>query len=478
MHDVRDVARARILLRRRSNDLRDYMYVYRCRWRGGIDGARQNRSFVLGDRGQFPVRKPNERQMGLLQWWSQRRGGNQKAETTRRGNSGDAENAEVAGEKDPVESTTNTSKFTLARLPSKLVVDVDFAKDEQGKMPVCELVHMVVDSVTIPDLDLTCLPKGRKKAVERQALKSFCTVSIGKQTYVTPDNKLTTFEHDEGDGATNSGRGAIVRHGCGATFVVSQQGATKLRAGVYCRGRLDGALKNRFIGYGLLDLEALIRHAEQDDRAVSVGNTPGKLPSYLYETRVDIMSPSGDVVVGELKMNGRAANVVKLEEQLWVKLLTIGDWSDAEGLDFEEFLCVMEAFGSEVGDRELFQVFEGARELSADEDSTRVDVVSLARALSNESAPGADFCRYVPFCPVDGAVFSTDPAEGANNILYCWLALSESIGDSREMKAGYLTESEASRAWALKLTEWNGFDYRRKKRGGVRVDCSPNSLNP
>ena len=337
-------------------------------------------------------------------------------------------------------------------------------------MPVCELVHMVVESVTIHDLNLTCLPKGRKKAAERQALKSFCTVSIGKQTYVTPDSKLTTFEDEEGDGGSHSGRGAIVRHGCGATFVVSQQGATKLRAGVYCRGRLDGALNNRFIGYSLLDLEALIRSAERDDRAVSVGNVTGKLPSYLYEARVDILSPSGDVVVGELKMNARAANLVKLEEQLWVKLLTIGDWSDTEGLDFEEFLCVMEAFGSEVGDREMFEVFERARGLSADVDSTRVDVVSLARALSTESSPGAAFFRYVPFCPVDGAVFSTDPAEGGNNILYCWLALSESIGDSREMKAGYLTESEASRAWALKLTEWNGFDYRRKKKGGVRID--------
>ncbi len=407
------------------------------------------------------------KEMGLRQWWSRRRGGNLTGEASRRGDAGDGESAEVAREKSGV---PNSSTFTLARLPSRLVVDVDFVKDAQGTMPVCELVHMVVESVVIHDI--SCLPEGRKRAAERQSLKSFCTVSIGKQTYVTPDGKLATFDDEGGDGGTRSGRGAIVQHGCGATFVVSQQGAKKLRAGVYCRGRLDGALKNRFIGYSLLDLDGLLRKAQRDNRAVSVGSAgEGKLPSYLYEARVDILSPSGDVVVGELRMDARAASVVKLEEQLWVKLLTIGDWSDAEGLDFEELLCVMDAFGSEVGDRELFEVFERARELSSDEDSTRVDVVSLARVLSSESAPGANFCRYVPFCPVDGAMFSTDPAEGANNILYCWLALSESIGDTRgEMKAGYLTESEASRAWALRLTEWNGFHHRLKKRGGVRVD--------
>ena len=146
--------------------------------------------------------------MGLRRWWSRRRGGDHHRRL---------DTVDTVDELDTVDenetnrpgtsSTTSPSSptFTLARLPSRLVVDVDFAKDWQGKMPVCELVHMVVERV-IFDLDKTCLPEGRKKAAERQALKSFCTVSIGKQTYVTPDSKLVTFEDEGGEGGERKRR--------------------------------------------------------------------------------------------------------------------------------------------------------------------------------------------------------------------------------------------------------------------------------
>ena len=465
-------------------------------WRWSDDATRGPFSRPLLS--AFP-RTTDERKtktMGLRSWWTRRRGGKPIDSVSR--------SVEWRGEKDSEARGVSEKKsrglsscptLSLARLPSKLVVDVDFAKDAEGKIPMCQLVHLVVDTATIFDMDLTCLPARRKKAAERNALKSFCTVSIGRQTFVTPDQKFTTVEEEGGDEEDDAGagevgglrgKGAVVRHECGATFVVSEQGAKKLRVGLYCRGRLDGALKNRFIGYSTLDLEELISNAAEDDRAVDVegASEHKKLPSFMYEARVDILSPSGDVIVGELKIHARAASVIKLEEQLWVKLLTIGDWSDTDGLDYEEFMCVMEAFGSDVSDQEFFDVFERARRLSDDPDATRLDVLSIARALSNEKNPGENFSRYVPFCPVDGAVFSTDPAEGASNVLYCWLALAESVGDAGgEMKAGFLTESEASRAWALKLTEWNGFDYRRKKKGGatkqlggLRVGASAHSI--
>ena len=419
------------------------------------------------------------------------------------------------------------SEICLARLPSRLLVDVDFLKELGGsdvsQSQRCQLIHLVVDSVKIDDGG--CLPH-RGKAAEKQRLKSFCTVSIGRQTFVTPDQVIQKDRHEcanreggdaGGTGGTEDKEGAdampsstqssfVVRHDCGATFVVSDQGATKLRVGVYCRGRLDGALKNKFIGFSLLDLEPLIRVASLDDREMTLddvrsqgrdmdGKGSGKLPGHLYQTKVDVCAPSGDVVVGELTINARAASVVKLEEQLWMKLLTIGDWDESDGLDYDEFQCVLQAFGSDASSSDFFDVFEKARELASmanpeAETATKLDVVSIAKALTrtNETdEPGANLCRFVPYCPVDGAVFPTDPACGASNVLYCWLALSQSIGDAGgEMKAGYLTESEASRAWALKLTEWNGIHPSRKKKvsssskaknlGGLRVGASAHSI--
>ena len=445
--------------------------------------------------------------MGLGSWWRSRQ--------SRRGHpDGTKESKAPGGNPDgerpkPKRQGKSSQRIELARLPSRLLVDVDFLKEQgpethdastsRSQSQRCQLIHLVVDSVKV--LDAASLPP-RKKAVEQEKVKSFCTVSIGKQTFVTPDQAVQKEESGDDQHPFS------IKHGCGATFVVSEQGATKLRVGVYCRGRLDGALKNKFVGYSLVDLDPLIRAAIRDDMDVALDGasrmSDGKLPSHLYESKVDVCAPSGDVVVGELTINARAAGVAKLEEELWIKLLTIGDWDESDGLDFDEFRCVMQAFGSDASDEDYFGVFERARELEMAqasekdaETATKLAVVSIARALSTsddgDELPGANLSRFVPYCPVDGAVFPTDPASGASNVLYCWLALSQSVGDAGgEMKAGYLTESEASRAWALKLTEWNGIHYPRragrksggssaskrsaKQLGGLRVGSSAHSI--
>ena len=151
----------------------------------------------------------------------------------------------------PLKSTACSGRVIhLAKLPSRYLVDLDLttARDENSNSSptiaadACELVHLVVQTI---ELECQWVPKRH-----RYTLKTFCTVSIGKQTYVGPDIKAVP-RNENGDKFS-------MECNYGATFVMNQGGASKVRVAVYCRGRLDGALKNRFIGYGIIDLGPMI----------------------------------------------------------------------------------------------------------------------------------------------------------------------------------------------------------------------------
>jgi phosphatidylserine decarboxylase len=358
----------------------------------------------------------------------------------------------------------NRNIIHLAKLPSRYLVDLDVSGEQDCShgstiaSNACELVHLMIQNV---ELDCQWVPKRHKNT-----LKTFCTVSIGKQTYVGPDTKA--MPQDGGNFSIDCQYGA--------TFVLNHGGATKARIAVYCRGKLDGALKNRFIGYGTIDLGSMILMSKQDKRDGKDGEQKarqdGQLPGHLYEAEVDILEPSGETSVGFVTVQARSASVDGLEEQMWERLLSLGDWDETNGLDYEEFQVVLRTFGTVVPDSELLMLFERARGFSTDPDCTRVDIQSLAKSLAHD---GGSVPKYLPTCPVDGAEFSSDPIRGASNILYCWLALSHTIGDTTgEMKAGYVTESEAARAWALHMSEWKSHPVKKmqvsaKKLGGLRL---------
>lgn len=347
----------------------------------------------------------------------------------------------------------------LAKLPSRYVVDLDLP-GQSIAANACELVQL-----TIQDVELECdwVPKRH-----RNTLKTFCTMSIGKQTFVSPDIKAVP--------QSDRGGTFVMECQCGATFVLNQDGASKARIAVYCRGRLDGALKNRFIGYGIIDLGSMVVMSKMENEAEDRPDTKARdgILGHLYEAEVDVMNPSGEVNVGVVRLHARAASVDGLEEQMWERLLSLGDWDETNGLDYEEFQVVLRTFGSTVSNDELLAIFERARGFSKDSDSTCVDIQSLAKSLAYDG-DGSSVAKYLPTCPVDGAEFSSDPKLGASNVLYCWLALSHSTGDaSGEMKAGYVTESEAVRAWALHMSEWKSQPVRKvpmspKKLGGLRL---------
>jgi len=356
----------------------------------------------------------------------------------------------------------SSSRVLMARLPSRYLVDIGSTAAQH-----CELVHFVIKDVQV---DCDVLPKRN-----RGKYKIFCTLSIGRQTFVTPD---VTVKEDEQQGSM-----LRVTCECGVTLVLNEGGANVVRVAVFSRGRLDGALKNTFLGHGQADLAPLVDIARQEWEESQEGSTKAidKLPGHLYESLIDIMSPSGEKNIGSAVMQARASGIDGLEEQMWERLLLLGDFLGNDGLEFEEYVVVLRTFGADVTDDELREVFERARGLSPEPDNPSVGVKALAKSLAFEGN-GKSIAKYLPTCPVDGAVFSTDPALGPSNVLYCWLALSQSVGDSgtegAEMKSGYLTENEATRAWAMRLSEWASHPVRRargttksptKKLGGLRL---------
>ena len=357
-----------------------------------------------------------------------------------------------------------TSRVLMARLPSRYLVDIGSTAAQH-----CELVHFVIKSVQI---ECDVLPKRY-----RGKYKVFCTLSIGRQTFVTPD---VMVKEDEQQGSMLH----VTCH-CAVTLVLNEGGANVVRVAVFSRGRFDGALKNKFLGYGQADLAPLVDIAQQEWEDSQEGSTEAidKLPGHLYESSIDIMSPSGEKNIGSAVMQARASGIDGLEEQMWERLLLLGDFLGNDGLEFEEYVVVLRTFGADVTDDELREVFERARGLSPEPDNPSVGVKALAKSLAFEGN-GKSIAKYLPTCPVDGAVFSTDPALGPSNVLYCWLALSQSAitrdggTEETEMKSGYLTENEAARAWAMRLSEWTSYPVQRvrgttksptKKLGGLRL---------
>eukprot|EP00889_Picochlorum_renovo_P002830 jgi/Picre1/29860/NNA_005242.t1 len=293
----------------------------------------------------------------------------------------------------------------VAKIPSRFLVDIDGAQGSQA-----------------------LLRKSKNKV--------FCTMSIGKQTFVSKNK-------DAGNRGKGDGEYIDVEFDTGAMFVLSKGGASVVRIAVFQRGRMEGAFHNRLLGYAETDVRPLV---ELCNSALSETDQE----SALFENTLDILSPSGQEQVGEVVLQAKSATIQHLEEQN----------CDAT---FEQ--------SSEVDEASLQIVFERARSISGDPENPSVDMKSIAKSMAYQG-DGSSLSRYVKSCPIDGAQLSSDPSMGASNVLYVWLALSEGFS-MESMKAGYVTDLEASRAWVMKLSEWASHPVRgargaSKRLGGLR----------
>lgn len=327
----------------------------------------------------------------------------------------------------------------VAKIPSRFLVDIDGA---QGTLSYeCQVIHLAIARVLV----------GSQALLHKSKNRVFCTMSIGKQTFVSKNKDAV--KRGKGDDEYID-----VEFDTGAMFVLSKGGASVVRIALFQRGRMEGAFHNRLIGYAETDVRPLV---ELCNSAPSETDQE----SALFENTLDILSPSGQEQVGEVVLQAKSATIQHLEEQVWERLLLLGDWNENNRLDYQEFRAVMQTFqqSSEVDESSLQIVFERARSMSGDPDDASVDMKSIAKSMAFQG-DGCSLSRFVKNCPVDGAQLSSDPSMGASNVLYVWLALSEGFS-MESMKAGYVTDLEASRAWVMKLSEWASHPVRIARRG-------------
>ena len=199
---------------------------------------------------------------------------------------------------------------------------------------------------------------------------------------------------------------------------------------------------------------------DKGDSSVSDGGTTSSSSngstSIVLEDSIDLLSPEDSgKVVGSVRVSGKVSNWQDLELQVWESLLILADFDGNKELSEAELGVLLAAFGSDLTDEEVKELFS-----RADTDGSgfvSVEELSKFLALGDNSTTGepTHFSRLVKRCPVDGAELSPDPDKQASNLLYVWMALSAARSNHEsDLKAGYMTESQAAQSWMLRLSEW------------------------
>jgi phosphatidylserine decarboxylase len=269
----------------------------------------------------------------------------------------------------------------------------------------------------------------------------FVTVSVGKQTCCSHGATATTSA--DADLQLNSG----------AAFVLQKDGATMARIAVFKQGRLDGAFKNYLVAWAEIDLANFF----QTGAILNTLKPNSQMnQSLVIEETLDLVDPENSKnVVGHIRVSGKASSLEDLERQVWQQLLLLADFDGNNVLSEDEFNALLIAFGSELTESEIHDLY-----IKADTDGDgHVNVNELANLLACfsdvDDVDSTHFSKIVKRCPIDGAELSTDPDKQASNLLYVWLALSAArLNHESDLKAGYLTESQASQSWMLRLSEW------------------------
>ncbi len=292
-------------------------------------------------------------------------------------------------------------------------------------------------------------------------------MSLGKQTFCSHA------------ASANSPADADLQFNSGAAFVLQKDGAMA-RIAIFKQGRLGGAFKNSLIAWAEFDL-ANFFHTSGVLNAIKPNSQLNE--SLVIEETLDLVDPEDNTkVVGHIRVSGTASTLEDLERQVWEQLLLLADFDGDSLLSEDEFKVLLTAFGSEVEEAEIHELYTRA---DTDGDG-QVDVDELANLLACLSdvgnAKSTLFSRLVRRCPIDGAELSREPEKQAANLLYVWLALSAARANhEKDMQSGYLTESQASQSWMLRLSEWASHplavtqEAKKKNRkksyaaGGLRV---------
>lgn len=221
-------------------------------------------------------------------------------------------------------------------------------------------------------------------------------------------------------------------------------------------------------------------HSDSQDMTMvmqgQVSLTPGDMVSEMISEGEegtgshwhDLVDPSDPKIVrGRALLKCQVSTLLELERQVWHRLLALADFSGNGQLNFEELETLLKALGADLTHGQLTVLFE-----DADKDNDGwLSVDELANLLSSHQS--GQFDSLVKRCPIDGAELI--PGDDYSNLIYISLCLDEGTGES--LRGGYTTESEASRAWMLRTSEWVTHPIAQRRgnlyrAGGLRTGAA------
>lgn len=268
-----------------------------------------------------------------------------------------------------------------------------------------------------------------KEAELPEAGQYFAAVSIGQQNFSSTTSEATT----------------LPKWDAGRNLVLQRGDATLARIAVYqvTRRTKTRRKKQSLVAYCDMDLASHFQGPTAAEDASAAG-PDAKQPPAPIEAWHDLQDPSDSTVkMGRVHLSVESATLANLEQQFWGRVLTIADLDGDGELSSEEFIMLMDAFGSDLTREQTEELYRRADK----NNSNSVNEEELANCLAASHADG-ELSKLIKRCPVSGATLV--PGDDWGNIIYMTLCMDQGSGNGLQGTSGATDSAQ----WMLKMSEW------------------------
>ncbi|KAL5537405.1 hypothetical protein UlMin_046356, partial [Ulmus minor] len=210
-------------------------------------------------------------------------------------------------------------------------------------------------------------------------------------------------------------------------LLLEKHGPHVVRISVYETNKLS---RNHLIGYCDINLLEYLKRGLDSDSEV-----------------VELFDPSSsNIVAGKIYLSCFVEDPLETEKGFARRILSIVDYNADGKLSFSEFSGLIDAFGNQLAAEKKEELFKAADKNGDSEVS--IDELADLLADQQEREP------IINCCPVCGE--NLEDSDKLNNMIHLTLCFDEGTG-KQVMTGGFLTETQASNGWMLKLSEWAHF---------------------
>jgi len=326
-----------------------------------------------------------------------------------------------AGKKDPnVKGSIHLSlTFTVGEKPGKSEVQPQskfkfFKKDKLDYSPP-QAVDTKGQAPSAGFLDLRVIEaKGLTAKDLNGKSDPFTIISFNEKTYRT---KVITKTLDP-----------VWNQKCGFAVAVEEKGYS-IFLSVYDKDRLSA---NDFIGSAKIDLPTISDGAQHD-------------------IWVDLEGPGeAKAKAGKMHVTAQYYTQQEIQRQFWIRMATIYDTDNSSRLSRLEICALIQSLGSDLDDKEIWDIFRKEKNLGADDYDTTISIDDIPAIMTDVTSKNLIQWTRDPITK------SVLPADNVKKIETLGISLIEDPDNLSDMVVGgFLTEHEASRNWLQKA--WGSF---------------------